>query len=56
MVSLTCYLLDDVHFLIYFMLCSAEAVAGMIHAELTGGKWTMPEWFPEHYLTANRTG
>lgn len=35
-------------------LYSAEAVAGMIHAELTGGKWTPPEWFPMHYLTGKR--
>lgn len=26
----------------------------MIHAELIGGKWTPPEWFPMHYLTGKR--
>lgn len=30
---------------------SAEAVAGMIKADISGKKWTSPEWFPAHYLT-----
>ncbi|POW06973.1 hypothetical protein PSHT_10131 [Puccinia striiformis] len=29
----------------------AEVVASMIFAELMGKKWTMPDWFPTHYLT-----
>ncbi|KAF8639318.1 hypothetical protein AX17_001598 [Amanita inopinata Kibby_2008] len=29
----------------------AEAVAGMIAAELGNRAWEMPAWFPEHYLT-----
>ncbi|KIL60040.1 hypothetical protein M378DRAFT_84343 [Amanita muscaria Koide BX008] len=28
----------------------AEAIAGMIAAELQGKKWDMPPWFPKHYL------
>ncbi|KAM6492626.1 FAD dependent oxidoreductase [Amanita muscaria] len=27
----------------------AEAIAGMIAAELQGKKWDMPAWFPKHY-------
>ncbi|POW06969.1 hypothetical protein PSHT_10129 [Puccinia striiformis] len=29
----------------------AEVVASMIFAELMGKKWTIPDWFPTHYLT-----
>ncbi|KAG6840105.1 hypothetical protein C0991_008919 [Blastosporella zonata] len=32
----------------------AEVVAGMITAELAGGEWTAPEWFPRHFLTTER--
>jgi hypothetical protein len=30
---------------------SAEAIAGMLKAQITGEKWIMPEWLPERYLT-----
>lgn len=30
---------------------SAEAVAGMILADMRGKKWSPPDWFPVHYLT-----
>ena len=32
-------------------LHSAEAVSGIIFADMTQRKWTPPEWFPVHYLT-----
>ncbi len=32
---------------------SAEAVAGLILADLKGEAWTVPEWFPRHYLTTD---
>ncbi|KAG6916230.1 hypothetical protein DXG01_007813 [Tephrocybe rancida] len=32
----------------------AEAVVGMIVAEIAGKKWTAPEWFPRHFLTTER--
>ncbi|KIK57722.1 hypothetical protein GYMLUDRAFT_45893 [Collybiopsis luxurians FD-317 M1] len=32
----------------------AEAVAGMVMAAVQGKAWTVPEWFPTHYLTRNR--
>jgi len=31
----------------------AEAVAGMIAAEITGEAWKTPDWLPAHYLTTN---
>ncbi|KAI0750607.1 FAD dependent oxidoreductase [Irpex lacteus] len=31
----------------------AEAVAGLILADLKGEAWTVPEWFPRHYLTTD---
>lgn len=30
---------------------SAEVVANMITAELSGREWVVPEWLPRHYLT-----
>lgn len=30
---------------------SAEAVAGMIKAKISGEQWTIPDWLPESYLT-----
>lgn len=33
---------------------SAEAVAGMITAELSHSQWEVPDWLPKHYLTTNR--
>ena len=33
-------------------LGSAEAVSGMIYADMTQQKWSAPDWFPLHYLTA----
>ncbi|KAI0750588.1 FAD dependent oxidoreductase [Irpex lacteus] len=33
---------------------AAEAVAGIILADLKGEAWSFPEWFPEFYLTTNR--
>jgi hypothetical protein len=30
---------------------SAEAVAGMIKAKVTGEEWSIPKWLPESYLT-----
>jgi len=30
---------------------SAEVVAGMITAKIAGENWTIPEWFPNRYLT-----
>ncbi|ETW78513.1 hypothetical protein HETIRDRAFT_459844 [Heterobasidion irregulare TC 32-1] len=32
----------------------AEAVAGMITAELSHSQWEVPDWLPKHYLTTNR--
>ncbi len=32
---------------------SAEAVTGLILADLKGEAWTVPEWFPRHYLTTD---
>ncbi|KIP02031.1 hypothetical protein PHLGIDRAFT_20543 [Phlebiopsis gigantea 11061_1 CR5-6] len=32
----------------------AEAVAKMIYADMTGGKWAAPEWMPLHYLTTTK--
>ncbi|KAG6856518.1 hypothetical protein H0H87_003606 [Tephrocybe sp. NHM501043] len=32
----------------------AEAVVGMITAEITGRDWGMPDWFPRHFLTTER--
>lgn len=32
---------------------SAEAVAELILADLKGEAWTVPEWFPRHYLTTD---
>ncbi|TFK68906.1 FAD dependent oxidoreductase [Pluteus cervinus] len=32
----------------------AEVVANMIGADLTGERWSMPNWLPKHYLTENR--
>ncbi|KAG6916229.1 hypothetical protein DXG01_007812 [Tephrocybe rancida] len=33
----------------------AEAVVGMIVAEIAGKKWVAPEWFPRHFLTTERS-
>ncbi|KAH9945748.1 FAD dependent oxidoreductase [Amylocystis lapponica] len=33
------------------MYCSAEAVAGMIAADITGQQWSPPVWLPHHYIT-----
>ncbi|KAG6908298.1 hypothetical protein DXG01_005399 [Tephrocybe rancida] len=38
----------------YAWVFSAEAVAGMLIAELAGEKWVAPEWFPRHFLTTER--
>lgn len=35
---------------------SAEVVAQMILAELTGKAWTQPEWLPTRYLTWEERG
>jgi len=32
----------------------AEAVAGMVAAEMTGETWSAPEWLPRHFLTTKR--
>ena len=34
------------------IICSAEVVASMITADLSGrgNEWTAPAWFPRHYL------
>ncbi|THH16847.1 hypothetical protein EW146_g3855 [Bondarzewia mesenterica] len=31
----------------------AEAVVGMIAAELDNAEWSVPDWLPKHYLTTN---
>lgn len=35
-------------------ITSAKVVADMVISEITGRKWSMPEWLPERYLTWNR--
>ncbi|KAI1787022.1 FAD dependent oxidoreductase [Ganoderma leucocontextum] len=32
----------------------AEAVAGMIVADIRGKEWSIPDWLPRHFLTENR--
>ncbi|KAF8066928.1 FAD dependent oxidoreductase [Lyophyllum atratum] len=32
----------------------AEAVAGMVVADMTGETWSAPEWLPRHFLTTER--
>jgi len=32
----------------------AEVVVDMIIAEIAGGKWSLPDWLPERFLTRNR--
>ncbi|EUC59500.1 FAD-dependent oxidoreductase [Rhizoctonia solani AG-3 Rhs1AP] len=35
----------------------AEVVAQMIHADILGGEWSLPDWFPRHLLTrSSETG
>jgi hypothetical protein len=33
---------------------SAEAVAGMVVADISGTPWTQPDWLPQHFLTTVR--
>ena len=33
---------------------SAEAVAGMIVADMQGKEWRVPDWLPRHFLTEDR--
>ena len=42
---------SDHSLMLIIFSCSAEVVASMIKARITGEEWTKPYWFPEHYLT-----
>jgi hypothetical protein len=36
------------------VVASAEVIAQMILAEISGKEWKEPDWLPQRYLTWNR--